>query len=55
MSFDEFINNINLVDYFLSNNLFGIFLSEKLIGIVTYHWEDKKTLWLEIGIVIYLP
>lgn len=30
-----------------------IFAKEKLIGIVTSHWVDKNTNWLETGIVIY--
>lgn len=30
-----------------------IFAQEKLIGIVTAHWVDKNTNWLETGIVIY--
>lgn len=55
MSFNEFTANITLIEYFLSDSVFGIFTAEKLIGIVTCHWENKKTLWLEVGIVIYLP
>lgn len=31
----------------------GIFVDDVLIGMVFRFWEDKKTRWLEIGIVIY--
>lgn len=27
----------------------------QIIGMVSYYWEDKRTRWLEIGIVIYSP
>lgn len=31
----------------------GIEYEGKIIGTVTYYWEDKKTRWLEAGIVIF--
>jgi RimJ/RimL family protein N-acetyltransferase len=27
----------------------------QIIGMVSYYWEDKRTRWLEMGIVIYSP
>ncbi|ACS99415.1 GNAT family N-acetyltransferase [Paenibacillus sp. JDR-2] len=27
----------------------------QIIGIVSYYWEDKPSLWLELGITIYSP
>ncbi|WP_240371572.1 GNAT family N-acetyltransferase [Anoxybacteroides rupiense] len=26
---------------------------EKIVGIVSYYWEHRESLWLEVGIVIY--
>ncbi|MGT2951340.1 GNAT family N-acetyltransferase [Streptococcus cuniculi] len=31
----------------------GIFIGEKPIGMVSYYWENEKTRWLEMGIIIY--
>jgi RimJ/RimL family protein N-acetyltransferase len=28
---------------------------DQIIGMVSYYWEDKRTRWLEMGIVIYSP
>lgn len=33
--------------------LIGIYVDERLIGQVTRYWENEKTRWLEIGIIIY--
>ncbi len=33
----------------------GIFIGEKPIGMLSYYWENEKTRWLEIGIIIYDP
>lgn len=30
-------------------------VDNKIIGSVTYYWENEATRWLEMGIVIYLP
>ncbi|SDK08737.1 Protein N-acetyltransferase, RimJ/RimL family [Sediminibacillus albus] len=30
-------------------------VAESIIGTVSYYWEHKPSLWLEMGIVIYLP
>lgn len=39
--------------FLLKDTVRGIFVNQKPIGIVTKHWENEKTRWLEIGIVIY--
>ena len=33
----------------------GIYVDKVLIGIVSRYWENKKTRWLEVGIIIYNP
>lgn len=40
-------------EFFLSARCRGIFVDNKLVGIVTKYWESFATLWLEVGIVIY--
>ena len=42
-----------LYNFFCNDTVWGIFVDQEPIGIVTRHWEDEKTRWLEIGIVIY--
>lgn len=42
-----------MYDFHLVHNVWGIFIDQQPMGIVTQHWEDEKTRWLEIGIVIY--
>lgn len=39
--------------HFLRDDRYAIFLGDQLIGIVSRYWENEKTLWLEIGIVIF--
>ena len=39
--------------FFLSENVLAIVYEERIIGVVTRYWEDIRTRWLEIGIVIY--
>lgn len=36
-------------------NVHGIFLNDEPLGIVSRHWESEKTLWLEVGIILYRP
>lgn len=31
----------------------AISVNDDLVGIINYYWVDKKTRWLEIGIIIY--
>lgn len=38
---------------FLKENVKGIFVNDQVVGVVTRHWENEKTRWLEVGIVIY--
>ena len=33
----------------------GIYVDKVLTGIVSRYWENKKTRWLEVGIIIYNP
>ncbi|MGX7111928.1 GNAT family N-acetyltransferase [Gemella cuniculi] len=40
-------------EFYLSDKVRGIFLDDKIIGIVTCHWENFATRWLEVGIIIY--
>lgn len=40
-------------EFYLSNRCCGIFVDNKLKGIVTRHWECFATRWLEVGIIIY--
>ncbi|GMA51542.1 hypothetical protein GCM10025857_28990 [Alicyclobacillus contaminans] len=28
---------------------------DRVIGTVSYYWEHRESLWLEVGIVIYTP
>jgi len=51
-SFEEFSNS-NERKFFMGENVLGIKVDGKTIGMVSRYWEDKKTRWLEIGIVIY--
>lgn len=36
-------------------DLWGIYVEDKLIGGLCYYWEHEESLWLEMGIVIYDP
>jgi len=40
-------------DFFKSDNIKGIYIDGILMGTVSRYWEDTKTRWLEVGIVIY--
>jgi len=40
-------------DFFKSDNIKGIYIDGILMGTVSRYWEDRKTRWLEVGIVIY--
>ena len=37
------------------DDYWGIEVDGELIGMVSYYWEHKPSLWLEMGIVIYEP
>ena len=41
------------VDFFKSDNVKGIYIDGILMGTVSRYWEDRKTRWIEVGIVIY--
>ena len=51
-TYDEFILSKE-VDFFLGKRVKGIYFNDVLIGIVSKYWEDEKTRWLEVGIVIF--
>lgn len=50
-SYENFLKD--KVDFFKSDNVKGIYIDKILIGTVSRYWEDRKTRWLEVGIVIY--
>ena len=51
ISFDEFIATYK--NWFQSEQVLGIEVDGHLIGMVSCYWEDERTRWLEIGIIIY--
>lgn len=52
MTYDEFI--AEEADFLLRHNYtLGVEYDHKIVGCVTYNWPDKRTLWLEVGIVLY--
>lgn len=51
MTYEEFISEEN--QWYFSGNHEAIFYKDKLIGTVSYHWENECTRWLEVGIAIY--
>lgn len=50
-SFEEFIKSESA--FYLKDSKMCILYNNEPVGTVTYHWKDKKTKWLEIGITIY--
>jgi len=51
-TYDEFITSKE-IEFFLGERVKGIYFNDSLIGIVSKYWENEKTRWLEIGIVIF--
>lgn len=52
--FDDFLRSS--IGFFLqSHQCLGIFVDTRPVGMVSRHWEDRRTRWLEIGICIYNP
>ena len=45
--------NIREAAFFKSDHVAGIFNDDQIIGAVNYYWENEKTRWLEIGLVIF--
>ena len=41
------------IDFYKSDDVNGIYIDEILVGTVSRYWQDRKTRWLEVGIVIY--
>lgn len=54
-AFDRFetFKESNDYHFLQSPQVQGIFLEESPIGMVSYYWENEKTRWLEIGIIIF--
>ncbi|MBF8969640.1 GNAT family protein [Streptococcus sp. NLN76] len=50
-TFEEFCNTF----FFYNEGKYkqGIYVDDVLVGMLFRYWEDEKTRWLEIGIVIY--
>lgn len=38
-----------------SPNRWGIEINGELVGLISYYWEHEASLWLEMGIVIFVP
>lgn len=51
LTYEEFKHPNN--QWYFSPNHEGIFYNDILVGTISYHWENQKTRWLEIGIAIY--
>ena len=41
------------IDFFKSDDVNGIYIDKILVGTASRYWQDRKTRWLEVGIVIY--
>lgn len=39
--------------FFLSKHVKGIFMNGEVIGALNFYWENERTRWLEIGLVIF--
>lgn len=51
ISYEEFMEKES--DFYLKDGCRGIYVDGEIIGCVTRYWKDKRTRWLNIGIVIY--
>lgn len=51
-TFDEFCNGI-FTRLREAKNALAIDFGGRLIGTVTYYWEDERTRWLEAGVLIF--
>ncbi|MEM5003987.1 GNAT family protein [Priestia megaterium] len=52
LSYEDFLNE-KKTSLIQTDNRWGLFVNNQLIGIVSYYWEHKPSNWLETGIVIY--
>ena len=53
MTYEAFLKGSDeIVD---QDDCWGIEVNGELIGMVSYYWEHKPSLWLEMGILIYEP
>ena len=53
MPFEQFVEQQDKL--IAQDDYWGIEVGGELIGMVSYYWEHKPSLWLEMGIVIYEP
>ncbi|WP_281255127.1 GNAT family N-acetyltransferase [Paenibacillus herberti] len=53
MDYETFIGDKN--SYIDQDDIWAIEADGQLIGTVSYYWEHKPSLWLEMGIVIFQP
>ncbi|WP_370873659.1 GNAT family N-acetyltransferase [Alkalicoccobacillus murimartini] len=51
LSYESFLDK--WPHYEKQEDLFGMFVGEKLIGTVSFYWEHQPSNWLEAGIIIY--
>lgn len=53
ISYEQFLIS-NEISWLLNDDkVNGIFVDDNIIGVVSRHWENRVTRWLEVGIVIY--
>lgn len=52
LTYDAFQKS-NVYTFYQSDRVRGIFIDNQVVGVVSFYWENEKTRWLEIGIVIY--
>lgn len=52
VSYDEFLKE-DTKFYLAPDNCLGIYVDNKIIGVISRYWESKDTRWLEVGLVIY--
>ena len=53
MTYEEFLERKDKI--VAQDDYWGIEVDGEFIGMVSYYWEHKPSLWLEMGIVIYEP
>lgn len=53
MSFEKYLERKEQIVQ--QEDYWGIEVNGELIGMVSYYWEHKPSLWLEMGILIYEP
>lgn len=54
MSWEEFEKE-EAIYYVNKLNIRGVWISEEMIGLVSFYWESEATRWIQMGIVIHNP